>query len=156
MSLALFNARAIEVLLDAAQQPWFKRAHVGKFLGIAHIDTSVEDLDKRESRIREEFESTPVIWESKHHQKTNIFLSVYGVMHVLVNSKNSKGKELRQWILSDIIPRGFNQKIEERDAELALVSDDLAMERDHSRQLEYSDTGLQGEIRAKDQQIAML
>ena len=46
--------------------------------------------------------------------------------------------------------------MQERDAELALVSDDLAMKRDHVRQLEYSNTGLQGEIHAKDQQIAML
>ena len=36
MSLALFNAvpaGAIEILYDEQNQPWFKRAHVGKLFG---------------------------------------------------------------------------------------------------------------------------
>ena len=49
MSLALFNAvpvGAIEVLVDCDNQPWFKRAHVGKFLGICqNIITSLQKLD---------------------------------------------------------------------------------------------------------------
>ena len=50
MSLALFNAvpvGAIEVLFDRHNQTWFKCAYVDKFLGIKHIDTSLEGLDKR-------------------------------------------------------------------------------------------------------------
>ena len=38
MSLALFNAvpaGAIEILYDEQNQPWFKRAHVGKFLDLS-------------------------------------------------------------------------------------------------------------------------
>ena len=36
-----FNLKDIEVLVDSKEQNWFKRANVGKFLGLKHIDTSV-------------------------------------------------------------------------------------------------------------------
>ena len=62
--------------------------------------------------------------------------------------------------MKDIVPRGFDvkieeiqenhrQAIEEKDATIALLNDDLK-----NRELE--NVGLQGEIRAKDQQIAAL
>ena len=40
MSLALFNsvpAGAIETLFDDQNQPWFKRADLGRYLGIVDI-----------------------------------------------------------------------------------------------------------------------
>ena len=46
--------------------------------------------------------------------------------------------------------------LEEKDTQLALLSDDLVESRDLVRQLEFNNTGLQGEIRAKDWQIAQL
>ena len=36
-----FNLNNIEVLVDSKEQNWFKWAHVGNFLGLKHIDTSV-------------------------------------------------------------------------------------------------------------------
>ena len=41
-----FNLSNIEVLVDREEQNWFKQAHVGKFLGLKHIDTSMGHLDK--------------------------------------------------------------------------------------------------------------
>ena len=35
--------------------------------------------------------------------------------------------------------------------QIALLDDDLTESQEHARQLEFSNTGLQGEIRAKDQ-----
>ena len=57
-------------------------------------------------------------------------------MYVIVNSKKDEGKVLKQHILKDIIPRGFDtrieeiqekhrQTIEEKDAAIALLNDDL-------------------------------
>ena len=40
------------MLVDSKEQNWFKRAHLGKFLGLEHIDTSVEGLDKCEMPTR--------------------------------------------------------------------------------------------------------
>ena len=39
--------------------------------------------------------------------------------------------------------------IDEKDMQIALLDDDLAESQEHARQLEYNNTGLQGEIRAK-------
>ena len=122
MSLALFNAvpaRAIEILYDEQNQPWFKRAHVGKFLDLSDIHKSLDKLNECEMCTRNDFEPTrsnTLGWSGPKDQqnKTDIFLSVYGVMHVIVGSRKSKGKELKEWVMSDIIPRGFNAIITEK------------------------------------------
>ena len=117
MSLALFNNLAIgsiKVLVDCDNQPWFKCAHVGKFLDIKHIVTSLEGLDKREMCSRTEIEldlhSTGVRFKG---QATDTFLSVYGVFHVIIKSRKPRGKELRRWIMTDIILRGLQSKMDD-------------------------------------------
>ena len=40
------SLKDIEVIVDSEEQTWFKRAHVGKFLGLGSIRTSLNDLDK--------------------------------------------------------------------------------------------------------------
>jgi len=47
-------------------------------------------------------------------------------------------------------------KVHEKDGQLALLSDDLTEAQDLVKQLEYNNTGLQGKIRAKDQEIARI
>ena len=44
--------------------------------------------------------------------------------------------------------------MDEKDMQIALFDDDLAGSQDLVRQLEYTNTEFQGEIRAKDQEIA--
>ena len=43
-----FILKDIEVFVDSDEQKWFKRAHVGKFLGIEDIWTSLNGLEKCE------------------------------------------------------------------------------------------------------------
>ena len=43
-----FNLNNTEMIVDSEEQNWFKWAHVGKFLGLKLIDTSVGGLDKCE------------------------------------------------------------------------------------------------------------
>ena len=163
------------MLFDGQNQPWFKRAHVGKFLALSQIEKSLSGLE-RESKPRSALESTcssTMGWSGpkSEQNKTDVFLSVYGVIYAVVKSRKSKGKELREWILKDIVPRGFNEllvkehqkaiekkqrSIDEKDMQIALLDDDLTESQDLVRQLEFSNTGMQGEIRAKDQQIAHL
>ena len=51
---------------------------------------------------------------SKDQQnKTDKFPSVLGVMYVAVKSQKYKDKALRKHILKDIVPRGFDAKIED-------------------------------------------
>ena len=68
--------------------------------------------------------------------KTDKFLSVFGVMYVIIKSQKDKGKALKKYILKDMVPRGFDarleeiqekyrQAIEKKDVTIALLNDDL-------------------------------
>ena len=48
-----------------------------------------------------------------HQNKTDKFLSTFGIMYVIVKSQRDKGKALREHIMKDIVPRGFDAKIED-------------------------------------------
>ena len=54
-----FNLNDIEVLVGSEEQSWFKRAHVGTFLGLKHIDTLVRGFDKCEMPTRNDIKTTP-------------------------------------------------------------------------------------------------
>ena len=54
-----FNLNDIEVLVGSEEQSWFKRAHVGTFLGLKHIDTLVGGFDKCEMPTRNDIKTTP-------------------------------------------------------------------------------------------------
>ena len=116
--LSLFNVvptGAIEIFYDYQNQPWSKRAHLGKFLDLSDIHRSLDKLDECEMCTRNDLEPTRRTrsntpgWSGPKDQqnKTDIFLSVYGVMHVIVGSRKSKGIELKHHILTDIIPKGY-------------------------------------------------
>ena len=100
-----FNFKDIEMLVDSEDQHWFKRTHVEKFWGREDIRTSLIGLEKCEMLTRLELETT--------RRTTDKFLSVYGVMYVIVNSRKDKGKALKEHIPKDIVPCGLDARIEE-------------------------------------------
>ena len=53
-----FSLKDIEVFVDSEEQNWFKRAHMGKFLGIENIRTSLNDLENCEMLTRQELVPT--------------------------------------------------------------------------------------------------
>ena len=113
-----FILKDIEVFVDSEEQNWLKRAHVEKFLGIEDIRTSLNGLENGEMRARQELvptrRSTPGWSGPKDQQnKTDKFLSVYGVMYTIAYSWKDKGKVLKEHILKDIVPRGFDARIKE-------------------------------------------
>ena len=84
-----------------------------------------------------------------HHDKTDKFLSVFGVMYVIVNSQKDKGKALKEHTLKYIAPRRIDarieeiqekhrQAIEEKDAAISLLNDDL-------KNREYDNKALQAQ-----------
>ena len=83
-----------------------------------------------------------------------MFISVEVALYVSMRSDKKIAKLVRSWLLKDVIPRGFDKIIEEKDTQLALLNGDLTEAQENVKQLEYSNTGLQGEIRAKNQEIA--
>ena len=129
------------MFVDSEEQNWFKWTHVRKFLGLSQIEKLLVGLDKCEIRVRKDFEptcTTATGWSGPkdHQNKTDKFLSLFRIMYVIVKSKKGKGKALKKQIMKEIVPRGFNARIEgikekhqhaieEKDATIALLNDDL-------------------------------
>ena len=64
-----------------------------------------------------------------------------------------------EWVCEEVLPREVRKLtavVNEKDMQIALLDDDLLNSQEHAKQLEFNNTGMQGEIRAKDQQIAHL
>ena len=47
----------IEVLVDSNEENWFKRAHVGKFLGLVNINRSTAKLADEDKKTRAFFQA---------------------------------------------------------------------------------------------------
>ena len=57
--LSLFNAipsNAIEILHDEQNQPWFKRADLGRFIGLTDIKASTSMIDSCEMLTRRQLQ----------------------------------------------------------------------------------------------------
>ena len=85
------------------------------------IRISLNGLEKCEMLTRQEFvpnqHGTPGWSGPKDQQnKTDKFLPVYEVTHVIVNSQKDKGEAHKEHILKDFVPRGFD-RIEEIQGE---------------------------------------
>ena len=152
-----FILKDIEIFVDSEEQNWFKRAHEGKFLGLEDIRTSLNGLKKCEITRQELIPTrrgTPGWSGPKDQQnKTDKFLSIFGVMYVIINSKKDKAKALKEHFLKDIVPRGFDvrieeiqgqhqQAIEEKDAVIALKNDDLQGRDNQIQAIKYEKVAL--------------
>ena len=152
-----FSLKDIEIFVDSEEQNWFKRAHEGKFLGLEDIRTSLNGLKKCEITRQELIPTrrgTPGWSGPKDQQnKTDKFLSIFGVMYVIINSKKDKAKALKEHFLKDIVPRGFDvrieeiqgqhqQAIEEKDAVIALKNDDLQGRDNQIQAIKYEKVAL--------------
>ena len=47
-----FSIKDVEILVDNKEQNWFKRAHVGKFLGLVYIHRSTARLADEDQKTR--------------------------------------------------------------------------------------------------------
>ena len=150
------------MVVDNKEQNWFGRVHIGRYLWTARIITSTAKSSEEDIRslafLQTEGGVCSIGPTKENAQDYDIFISLTGALYITVNSRKGKGKALKKHILKDIVPRGFDarieeiqekhrQAIEEKDATIALLNDEL-------KYCEYENVGLQVEIRARDQQIA--
>ena len=87
-----------------------------------------------------------------------MFVDLEGALEIVVRSRKPKAVELAKWLTRKGVERVVEEHqkaIDEKDMQIALLDDDLAGSQDLVRQLEYNNIGLQGEIRAKDQELAV-
>ena len=162
MSITLFNAGAIEVLSDATGAPCFKRADLGRFLGLVDVKATYRDT----STVSRKLLSNGVIspHPSQRQNDHDAFVDLEGALEIVVRSRKPKAVKLVKWLTRKGVEKVTQEhqkaieekqrEIDERDMQIALLDDDLTESQEHARQIEYNNTGLQGEIRAKDQEIA--
>ena len=97
------------------------------------------------------------------------FVDLEAALEIVVRSRKPKAVELTKWLTrkgidklvdehqkaidAERCKKEHQKAIDEKDMQIALLDDDLLNSQDLVRQLEYNNTGLQGEIRAKDQEI---
>ena len=102
---------------------------------------------------------TPINWP-KNLQKFDIYTDEEGMYELLLSSQQPKAKDFKRHCCNVLLPHvrlqltskmkeENQQAIKEKDATIAFLNDDL-------KNRKYEILGLQGEIRARDQQIAAL
>ena len=159
MSISLFNAvptTAVEVLTDATGAPQFKRADLGRFLGIVDIARNFKKNIATVSRSEIAAKARVAPYPQERQNDHDAFVDLEGALEIVVRSKKPKAVELVKWLTRKGVEKVVSEHqkaIDEKDTQIALLDDDLAESQEHARQLEYNNTGLQGEIRAKDQEI---
>ena len=92
------------------------RARIGWYLGIACIIISTTRLSEEDIRspafLQAKWGIRSIGSPREDAQDHDIFILLTGALYVIVNSKKGKGKALKKHILKDIVPRGFDAKIE--------------------------------------------
>ena len=126
MSLELFRkvlAGAIETLFDYQNPSLFKRADLGKYLGIEDIKHNFKDFPSHYTHPRLDIEAvghTPSLGKIKNPH--DIFISLDGSVKMAVRSKKPKAVALVKWLTKKAVEKiqeEHRQAIEEKDATIA-------------------------------------
>ena len=125
MSLELFHkvpAGAIETLFDDQDQPLFKRADLGKYLGIQDIRHNFKDFASHYTSSRSDLEAGGETSSLRKTKKTyDIFINLDGSIEMAVRSKKLKAVALVKWLTKkgiEKIKEEHQQAIEEKDHQI--------------------------------------
>ena len=92
-------AGAIETLLDEQNQPLFKRADLGKYLGIRNIRDNFKELSSHHAHPRSEIEGggvTNTLGRAKNSH--DIFINLDSAILIAVRSKKLRAVALVKWL----------------------------------------------------------
>ena len=84
-----FSLKDIEVIVNGKEQNWFKRAHVGKFLGLVHIHISMSKLTDEDQKTWAFLQAgigCHIMTLPREDAQDHIFISLTGALYVNVNS----------------------------------------------------------------------
>ena len=102
MSLELFHkvpTGATEKLFNEQKQPLFKRADLGKYLGIRNIRDNFKEFSSHHAHPRSEIEGVSVmdtLWRAKNPH--DIFINLDGAIEIAVRSKKPRAVALIKWL----------------------------------------------------------
>ena len=135
--LVLFEAvaaGAIKTLFDDQNQPWFKRADLRRYLGIADIRHMFKGI-KTTSRL-EIMGGVQNPSLGKRRNPHDAFVNLDGALEIAVRSRKPKAVALVKWLAKkgvEKLQEDHQKAIEERDTRIQAI--------------EYENVGLQGGIR---------
>ena len=115
MSLALFNsvpAGAIETLFDDQNQPWFKRADLGRYLGIVKVKNSMH-IPSHFMCKRQDIEAdrySPLGRVKNHH---DVFVNLDDVLEIVTKSRKPQVLEIAKALGINIHKQKFLSKEQE-------------------------------------------
>ena len=139
--LVLFEAvpaGAIETLFNDQKQPWFKRADLGRYLGILDIARNFKDI-KTTSRLEIMGQGQPLPQSGMRGGSINphdAFVNIDGALEMVVRSREPKAVALVKWLTKkgvEKLQEDHQKAIEEWDTRIQAIK--------------YKNGGLQGEIR---------
>ena len=131
MYLALFNsvpAGAIETLFDDRNQPWFKCADLGRYLGIVKVKNSIH-IPSHFMCKRQDIEGDCcTVSLGKRKTPHDAFVNLDDAIYIATNSKKEKAAALISWLVKKVVEKlqeEHQRQMEEKDAAIALLNDDL-------------------------------
>ena len=161
MSLKLFHkvpAGAIETLFDAQNQPLFKRADLGKYLGIRNIRDNFKEFSSHHAHPRSEIGGvgvTNTLGRAKDHH--DIFINLDGAIEIAVHSKKPKAVALVNCLTKkgvEKIQEEHQQVIIDRDNQMEALEFRNEEERQaHQQQILRLNEDHRQSIKEKEQEI---
>ena len=138
MSLGLFNSvptGAIEALFDGENKPWFKRADLGRYLGIAKVKNSMHIPSHFMCKKQDMEGDCCTVPLGRGKNPHDVFVNLDGAIYIATNSKKEKAAALISWLVKkgvEKLQEDHQKATEERDTRIQAI--------------EYENVGLQGEI----------
>ena len=150
MSLSIFNAvpaGAIEVLTDATGAPWFKRADLGRFLGIVDVKATYRDTSTVLRKLLSNGVGLP--HPSQRQNDHDAVVDLEGALEIVVRSRKPKAVELMKWLTRkgvEKVAQEHQKAINEKDMQIAILDDDLTDAQQSVVILEQDNLELQAEV----------
>ena len=160
MSLELFHevpAGATETLFDEQNQPLFKRADIGKYLGIRNIGDNFKDFPSHYTRPSSEIEAgglTAPLGRTKNPHDISINLN--GSIEMAIRSKKPKAFALVKWLTRkgiDKIQEKHQQVITDRDNQIQALK---FRNEEHQQKILGLNEAHQQAIEEKDKTLALI
>ena len=123
--ISLFNAvpqGAVEVIFDGGNNPWFRRADLGRYLGIVDIRHNFKNVTtKSRSKLGG---ATPLLGRSKNG--TDAFVNLDNSLEIVSRSKKPKAVQLIKWLANKGVEKALAE-LDEIISQNALLNDDLVV-----------------------------
>jgi len=111
-------------LTDAKGAPYFKRADIGRFLGINRVSEIYRNIDtaSREKLLeRVGLKPTPLHGQNNH----DAFVTLEAALEIVVRSRKPKAVEIVKWLTRKGVEKVVEEKqkaMEEKDTQLAFLN----------------------------------